>query len=98
MRKAAEMSDPGSCFNKARLDERLFVLLARDVAAPAAIRAWVYARIRIGKNAPGDPQIVEALECASLMESERTPPAAVERYFCPRCGSATVKVVPPMVV
>lgn len=60
-----------SCFNKAREDERLFVLLARDPAAPVAIRAWVAERLRLGKNKITDPQVREALECAELMDRER---------------------------
>jgi hypothetical protein len=60
MRKRDEMADPRSCLNKARDDEWLFVLLGRDPAAPAAVRAWIQERIRLGKNTPGDPQLVEA--------------------------------------
>lgn len=71
MRKSDELSDFSSCLNKARDDERLFVLLARDPAAPVAIRAWVKERLRLGKNAPDDAQIVEALDCADRMERER---------------------------
>lgn len=71
MIKSKEVSDPNSCFNKARDDERLFILLSRDAAAPIAIRAWIEERIRMGKNQPDDPQIVEAAECARLMELER---------------------------
>jgi hypothetical protein len=48
-----------------------FVLLGRDAAAPAAIRAWIVERIRLGKNQPGDEQIIEAEECARSMEAER---------------------------
>jgi len=51
-------------------DEMVFVLLSRDAAAPVAIRAWVAERIRLGKNVETDEQIVEALECARVMESE----------------------------
>jgi hypothetical protein len=40
MRKRDELSDPKSCFNKARDDEYLFVILGRDPAATAAIIAW----------------------------------------------------------
>lgn len=69
MIKFLEQSDPNSCLNKARDDERLFVLLARDPAAPVAIQAWIAERIRLGKNTPDDPQIREAAECASLMLS-----------------------------
>jgi hypothetical protein len=48
----------------------VFVLLGRDAAAPAAIRAWAAERIRLGKNAPTDEQIVEALRCADTMQAE----------------------------
>lgn len=71
MLKAKELSDPNSCLNKAKPEERLFVLLARDPAAPEAIRHWVRRRIWLGKNKEDDPQIVEALECARLMEQEQ---------------------------
>jgi hypothetical protein len=71
MRKHDEIDHPESCFNKARVEERLFVLLARDPAAPVAIRAWIAERIRLGRNAPGDEQIRDAFETASLMEFER---------------------------
>lgn len=71
MIKRDEIEDAESCFNKANDGERLFVLLARDPAAPVAIRAWIAERIRLGKNAPGDEQIREAFECANLMEMER---------------------------
>jgi len=71
MIKRHEIESTESCLNKARDDERLFVLLARDPAAPIAIRAWVAERIRIGKNVPEDPQIVEAIDYADRMERER---------------------------
>lgn len=71
MIKRDEIEYAESCLNKARDSERLFVLLARDAAAPVAIRAWVAERLRLDKNKADDPQIVEALECARLMEIER---------------------------
>lgn len=66
------MTDPSSCMGKARDDEMTFVLLGRDVAAPAAIRAWIAERIRLGRNRPDDPQVVEAEQCARTMEAERS--------------------------
>jgi hypothetical protein len=60
MRKRDELTDQSSCLNKARDEELLFVLLGRDPAAPAAVRAWIEARIWLGKNHDGDPQIAEA--------------------------------------
>jgi hypothetical protein len=60
-----------SCFNRAAPYEMVFVLIARDEAAPVAIRAWVDERIRIGKNKRSDDQIVEAEACAAEMERQR---------------------------
>lgn len=62
MRKIDELANPNSCLNKARDDELLFVLLARDPAAPATVRAWIDERIRRGLNEPSDPKIVSAEE------------------------------------
>jgi hypothetical protein len=55
---------------KARDDEMTFVLLERDVAAPATIRFWIKERIRLGKNQPDDDQLLEAENCARVMEAE----------------------------
>lgn len=71
MLKLRELSDPRSCMSRAQDYEMTFVLLARDAAAPATIRAWVDERIRLGKNAEDDPQIQEALLCAQAMEDQR---------------------------
>lgn len=68
MLKVDEIQIAESCFNRARLRERIFVLLGRDKAAPAAIRAWAAERVRIGKNESTDAQITEALDCADRME------------------------------
>jgi uncharacterized protein (UPF0147 family) len=72
MRKNCELTDPRSCLNRAEQTELIFVLLARDVSAPAAIRAWCRDRIRRGKNKRSDPQICEARAIATLMEKERS--------------------------
>ena len=71
MRKRDELNHPASCMNRARENEMTFVLLGRDAAAPIAIKAWCRERVRLGKNLPDDPQIVEAYECAVTMELER---------------------------
>lgn len=71
MRKQQELTDPGSCMSRAKDDEMVFVLLGRDEAAPAAIRAWAYDRVRLGKNDFNDPQIVDAMQCADMMDRER---------------------------
>lgn len=71
MIKRDEEKRADSCFNRALPDEWLFVLLGRDAAAPAAIRAWCAERIRLGKNLWGDAQIVEALGAAVEMERAR---------------------------
>jgi len=71
MTKTEEISNPRSCLNRAGADELLFVLREHDVAAAATIRDWCNRRISIGKNQPGDAQIVEAREVATRMELRR---------------------------
>lgn len=71
MRKEDELKHPFSCLNRAKDSEMIFVLLGRDVAAPAAIRTWVEERVRLGKNIPTDKQVFEALECARIMERQQ---------------------------
>ncbi len=71
MRKLTELTDRNSCLSKAGDGEMLFVLLGRDPAAPATIRAWIAERVRLGKNQPGDAKLVEAERCAATMRAER---------------------------
>lgn len=59
------------CYNSALDGERMFVLLARDACAPAVILYWVQLRIQSGKNQLSDPEIIEAIECATLMQTQR---------------------------
>jgi hypothetical protein len=72
MRKWYELNNPHSCLSGARDDKTIFVLLGRDAAAPAVIRAWIAERIRTGKNEPDDAQVRDAEHCARLMEAERS--------------------------
>lgn len=71
MIKRDEEKRADSCFNRALPDEWMFVLLGRDAAAPAAIRAWCVERVNLGRNHPGDAQILEALSVANNMEASR---------------------------
>jgi hypothetical protein len=71
MLKHEEMSIPNSCWNKAKENERLFVMLARDAAAPETIRFWVEERQKLGLNKASDVQIMEAMIAADLMETDR---------------------------
>lgn len=68
MHKVNEVTDSASCWNKARDNERLFILLERDRVAPAVIRYWAAERVRLGYNDAADHQIAEALQCADAME------------------------------
>jgi hypothetical protein len=68
MKKQDEMNDPKSCWNKAKGDELLFVLLERDMDAPETIRFWVNKRIARRKNKLEDPQMQEALALADQMD------------------------------
>lgn len=71
MLKCDEVRMPESCFSKARDNERLFVLLARDITAPWVVRFWCLLRILTRKNKLRDMQIREAWRCAKLMKRER---------------------------
>lgn len=70
MRKDLERENPESCFNRAKEDEMLFVILGRDPAAPTTILSWIKERIRLGKNTINDPQIQEALDCIPKMAEQ----------------------------
>lgn len=72
MRKDLESTDPKSCWNRARPDQFVFVLLDHDVTTPGTIRDWVNRRIKAGKNKDvNDPQIAEALALADQIEKEQ---------------------------
>lgn len=71
MKAKHELADLGSCINRALPDEMTFVLLARDMAAPAAIRAWCAERIKLGLNSAFDEQIGEAQAIIYRMEKSR---------------------------
>lgn len=68
MLKRDELADPNSCWNRAKEDEIVFVLLGRDVAFPRTLREWVAERIAKGKNRFSDSQIRSALNTAELAE------------------------------
>mgnify|MGYP003579755805 CR=1 FL=1 len=70
MRKKDELSKEHACMQRAHAEEMVFVLLSRDAAAPVAIRAWIAERLRLGQNTETDAQIVDARECAQIMEKE----------------------------
>ena len=67
MTKQENIENPDSCWNKADLDELLFVILERDPAAPATVRFWCDERIRQGLNHETDAKIQNAREIASKM-------------------------------
>lgn len=72
MRKDQELNDPGSCLNRAHPNEMMFVLLARDAAAPDTIRFWIHRRTELKLNAAADPKLHEARICADTMEKENS--------------------------
>ncbi len=68
---------PGAydCYAAALPDEPMFVLLARDRAAPDLVESWAHERagmIAEGTAPPGDVHMVlEAMECAAKMRRWR---------------------------
>lgn len=81
MLKFYEMAAEFSCWNKAKREEMVFVLLARDRCAPWAIYFWCLLRIITFKNKPLDHQIVEAIGCARFMSLQRKSPEAEWHLF-----------------
>jgi hypothetical protein len=73
MTKTLELSDPQSCFNRARPNELMFVVLERDAAAPHAIREWIKKRIELGKNLRGDPQLLDAEPNQAIFHGDFAP-------------------------
>jgi hypothetical protein len=71
MRKRDELADPRSCLNKAKDGEWVFVILERDRALPAALRAWAAERVKLGLNRPDDEQVLEPLRVADLLAAGR---------------------------
>lgn len=70
MIKREELSNPKSCLSRADDDEMVFVLLARDAAAPDTVEYWAKRRIELGKNKWDDEQIIDAQTCAREMRGE----------------------------
>lgn len=77
--------NPGTydCYENAKPDEPMFVLLARDPSAPALVEEWARRRgelIDRGEKPESDrPMIAEALSCATAMREWRVsswPPPA----------------------
>jgi hypothetical protein len=66
---------PFDCYANAEPDEPYFVLLGRDVSAPALVRAWAHERnrlIKTGEKPISDlPMVDEAMDCAKHMEEFR---------------------------
>lgn len=91
MRKRDELRGP-SCMTNALDDEMVFVLLARDRAAPLAIRAWAEARVALGLNLRTDEKIVEAFKAAETMEIEQS--ATNDRAKIARLGLRVEEMTP----
>ena len=70
MTNAEEIASLESCWNKANDGEFLFVLRAKDPAAPGAILHWIEERVRLGLNRLNDDKIKEAFRAAMAMEDQ----------------------------
>lgn len=60
-------SNPGKwdCYAKAKPDEPLFVLMARDPLAPILVDLW--AQLAVSRAVNGAEKSVEAIACANAM-------------------------------
>jgi len=71
MKKIDEIRDPNSCLNKAKDDEPVFVLLARDKAAEMTVRYWMMVRTFLKIDEKCDAKQSEAWDCATAMKEWR---------------------------
>ena len=67
MLKHYELSSPKSCLNKARTDEPVFVLRAKDPVAAMTIRHWA----TMSEDLQGKAKLQDALALADAMETWR---------------------------
>lgn len=70
------------CYTNADPNEPMFILLGRDVSAPALVEAWASAREMKGEDVA---IIAEARQCAEAMRRWHTEPITV----CDRCLQAS---------
>lgn len=71
MMKSIEIKDKNSCLNQSDDKEYVFVLCARDPAAPEAIISWIEHRVKLGLNTVDDKKMKEARECAEKMAAQK---------------------------
>jgi hypothetical protein len=71
--KRENIDDLNSCWNKAKDEEFVFVLLGRDKAVPTTIRMWAFTRVAMGLNKRTDEQIVRAYQEADEIERQHGP-------------------------
>jgi hypothetical protein len=70
-------NNPGKfdCYAKAEPDEPMFILLARDISAPATVEKWAEYRrglVLIDERPESDlVMVAEALDCAERMRAWR---------------------------
>jgi hypothetical protein len=69
MRKIDEADEPGSCFNKARAEEPVFVLRAKDPLFPEVVRTWANIAETYGCHEP--EKIAEARKLADDADEYR---------------------------
>lgn len=75
MLKREELADPNSCFNKAKDDEPIFVLLARDPIAAEMVLAWS----EMARGFHSDEKIVSAAKWSKTMNDWRIQQRSVVR-------------------
>lgn len=71
MKKFEERMHKDSCWNKAKDDQYVFVMIDHDLAMPDTIRDWAARRVKLGLNKWEDPKIQSALEEALVIETQQ---------------------------
>jgi hypothetical protein len=76
--KRENIDDPNSCWNKARDDEQVFILLGRDEQMAGTIRDWADRRIAAGVDTDSSPKILSARRLADDLDRAKVVAPACE--------------------
>lgn len=74
MTKQDAIDNPNSCWNKAALDEPIFILRASDILSPALVREWarqfaIHRLLANGMSITHSDKYREAMQTALAMEA-----------------------------
>jgi hypothetical protein len=72
MKKFQERLQSDSCWNKAKDEEYVFVLLERDATMASTIEYWCTMRVDMGLNTWEDEKIVSAMDLVNYLRGKQS--------------------------